>query len=67
METVLQLAVWPVSGKDSLVAPFQRSLLNSCCSHGDPSQPNPTTRNSKSGLCGVLKGVAIPFQGLPLM
>ena len=67
METVPQLAVWPVSGKDSLVAPFQRRLLNSCCSHGDPSQPNPTTHNFKSGLCGVLKGVAIPFQDPPLM
>ena len=67
MEMVPQLAVWPVSGKDSLVAPFRKRLLGSCCSHGDLSQLSLMTHISRSGLAGVLKGVAIPFQDPPLM
>jgi len=39
---------------------FQRRLLSSCCNHGDPSQPNLTTHNFKSGLCDVLKRIANP-------
>jgi len=66
METVPQLAVWPVSRKDSLVTAFQKRLLSSCYSHGDSSQPSLIIHSSESGLCGVLKGIAVPFQDLPL-
>ena len=61
-----QLAEWPVSRKDSLAVVFQSKLLSSCCNHGNPSQPNLTTCNFKSGLCDVLKGTTIPFQDLLL-
>ena len=67
MEMAPQLTVWPVSGKDSQVAAFQKKLLNSCYSHGGPTQPTPATHNFKNGPCGVLKGVAILFQDPPLM
>ena len=60
-------AVWPISGKDSQEAAFQKKLLNSCYNHGGPSQPTPMTHNFENGPCGVLKGVAIQFQDLPLM
>ena len=66
MEMAPQLAVWPVSGKDYLVAAFQRKLLNSCCSHGGLSQPSHMTHTSVSGQASVLKGVVILFQDPPL-
>ena len=67
MEMVPQLAIWPVSGNDLLTATFQKRLLSSCHSLGEQSQPNLMTHTSGNGSAGVLKGVEIPFQDLPLM
>ena len=66
MEMVPQLAMWPVSGNDTLVAAFQRRLLNFCSNPGESNQVSPMTHTFGSGFAGVLKGVAIPFQDLPL-
>ena len=38
MEMVPQLALWPVSRKDTLVAASQRRLLNFCFSPGESNQ-----------------------------
>ena len=66
MEMVPQLAVWPVSRKDTLVTAFQRRLRNFYSNPGESNQVSTMTHTFRSGLAGVLKGVAIPFQDLPL-
>ena len=54
MEMVPQLAVWPVSGKDTLVAAFQRRPQNFCSNPGESNQVSPMTHTFRSGLAGVL-------------
>lgn len=61
-EMVPQLAMCPVSGKDSLVAAFQRRLRSSCYNLGKLNQVSLMTHTSRSGLAGVLKEVTILFQ-----
>ena len=59
-----QLAVWPVSGKNSETVAFQQRLLTSCWHPGGRSPHKPTTPCSTSGLAGVLNGIVIPFLAL---
>ena len=59
-----QLAVWPISGKSSVAAAFQKKLQDCCWPPGGLSQTIPMTHTSENGLAGVLNKVQIPFQAL---
>ena len=56
------LAVWRISGQDSLQREFRLRLQASCLPHGERSLAERMTRCSASGLAGVLNGTLIPFQ-----
>ena len=60
-ELTTQLAVWPISGRNSVTAAFRRRLQDYCWPPGGPSQTSPMTRTSESGLAGVQNEVLIPF------
>ena len=62
MDLLPQLAVWPVSGKNSDLEVFQRQLRNSSLHPGGAKHPEPMTHTSKNGWAGVLNGDRIPFQ-----
>ena len=61
MDITPQLAVWPVSGKSTVVTAFQQKLRSSCWPPGGRSPHRHTTPCSEDGLAGVLKGIVIPF------
>ena len=63
-EIIPQLAVWPVSGKDTETASFLQKLQTSCLPPGGRSPRNHTSLTLASGLAGVQNGVAILFQDL---
>ena len=56
------LAVWRISGQDSLQREFRLRLQASCLPHGERSLAERMTRCSASGLAGVSNGTLIPFQ-----
>ena len=56
------LAVWHISGQDSLQREFHRRLQASCSPHGGRNPAKHMTHCSESGLAGVLNGISIPFQ-----
>lgn len=53
-----------VSGINSNVEPFQKSLLNSFQIHGDHVPIENTTLYGQSGFFGVIKGISIPCNQL---
>jgi len=59
-----QLAIWPVSGKNSDIAAYQQRLLTSCWHPGGQSAHKPMIPYSTSGLAGVLNGIVTPFLAL---
>ena len=59
-----QLAVWPISGRDTESMSFQRKLHPSCSNPGELRQIGLTTHSSGSGIAGVIHGVQIPFRVL---
>ena len=59
-----QLAVWSISGKDSMNKVFQAKLQTSSSIHGGQKQTSPMTHYSGDGIAGVLNGVPIHFQDL---
>ena len=59
-----QLAVWPISGRDTESMNFQRKLHPSCSNPGELRQIGLTTHSSGSGIAGVIHGVQIPFRVL---
>ena len=63
-EIIPQLAVWPVSGKDTETASFLQKLQTSCLPPGGRSPCNHMSLTLASGLAGVQNGVTIPFQDL---
>lgn len=67
MDLLPQLAVWPISGRNSDVATFQSQLKSSSSHPGGAKHPKPTTPTSGSGWVGVLNGVVIRFQDPFLM
>ena len=56
------LAVWHISGQDSLQREFRLRLQASCLPHGERSLAERMTRCSASWLAGVSNGTLIPFQ-----
>ena len=64
MDITPQLAIWPVSGKSTVVTAFQQKLRSSCWPPGGRSPHRHTTPCSEDGLAGVLKGIVILFQDL---
>ena len=64
VQFTLQLAVWPVSGRNLETAAFQQMLQTSCWRPGGRSPPKPMTPYSTNGLAGVLNGIVIPFLAL---
>ena len=58
----LRLAVWTVSGKGYLQEAFQRQLPNLFSVYDDQVQNQITIRPGPSGLAGVMKKKADPFQ-----
>ena len=64
MDITPQLAVWPVSGRDTELLAFQQQLQTSCWPPGGRSPHKLMTPYSEDGLAGVLRGIAIPFQDL---
>ena len=67
MDLLPQLAVWPVSGKNSDVEVFWRQLRSSSLHPGGAKHPEPMTHTSGNGWAGVLNGDEIPFQAPFLM
>ena len=61
-ELMPQLAVWPISGKNSITAAIQKRLQVCCWPPGGPSQASLIIHTSGNGLAGVLNEVPIPFQ-----
>ena len=59
-----QLAVWSISGKDSINKVFQARLQTSSSIHGGQKQTSPMTHYSGDGIAGVLNGVPMHFQDL---
>ena len=59
-----QLAVWSISGNDSMNKVFQAKLQTSSFIHGGQKQTSPTTHYSGDGIAGVLNRVPIYFQDL---
>ena len=60
-EPLPQLAVWHISGRNTLVSSYQMRLQTSYSSRGVQRPTNLTTHSSTSGVAGVLNGVQIPF------
>ena len=63
-EIIPQLAVWPVSGRDTEAASFLQKLQTSCLPPGRRSSHNHTSLTLTSGLASVQNGVTIPFRDL---
>ena len=61
-----QLAVWHISGKDSLIKDFQKRLQGSCSPLGGKSLGSLTTHSLPNGPAGVTNGISIPFQEISL-
>jgi hypothetical protein len=59
-----QLAVWSISGRDSVVRDFRTRLVNSSSSHGEQRLTSLTTHSSGDGIAGAVDGIQIPFQDL---
>ena len=59
-----QLAVWPISGRNTEVKSFQRKLRHYSLKRGGPRPISLTTHSSTSGVAGVTEGVQIPFVDL---
>ena len=59
-----QLAVWSITGKDSMNKVFQAKLQTSSSIHGGQKQTSLTTHYSGDGIAGVLNRVPIHFQDL---
>ena len=57
-----RLAVWHISGQDSLQREFRLRLQASCLPHGERSLAERMTHCSASGLAGVSNGTLVPFQ-----
>uniref|UniRef100_A0A1X7VMW4 Uncharacterized protein n=1 Tax=Amphimedon queenslandica TaxID=400682 RepID=A0A1X7VMW4_AMPQE len=55
-----QLAVWSISGKNSMNRVFQAKMQTSSSNHGGQKQTSHMTHYSGDGIAGVLKG----FQSL---
>ena len=59
-----QLAIWPISGRDSDARNFQKRLQALFSAHGGSRQTNRMTPCLGNGIAGVLDGVQIPFRAL---
>uniref|UniRef100_A0A1X7UVG9 Uncharacterized protein n=1 Tax=Amphimedon queenslandica TaxID=400682 RepID=A0A1X7UVG9_AMPQE len=57
-----QLAVWSISGKDSMNKVFQAKLQTSSSVHGGQKQISHMTHYSGDGIAVVLNGVPILFR-----
>ena len=64
IDLLLQLAVWPVSGKNLDVEDFQRQLKSSFLHPGEAKHPEPMTHTSGNGWAGVLNRDWIPFKDI---
>jgi len=64
MDITPQLAVWPVSGRNTELLAFQPKLQTSCQPPGGQSPHKLTTPYSNDGLAGVLRRITIPFQSI---
>jgi len=62
MDIMPQLAIWPVSRRNTELLAFQQQLQTSCWSPGGRSPHILMTPYSEDGLAGVLRGIMIPFQ-----
>ena len=62
MDLLPQLAVWPVSRKNSDAEVFQKQLRSSSLHPGGAKHPEPMTNTSGNGWAGVLNRDEIPFQ-----
>ena len=59
-----KLAVWSISGRDSMVKAFQAKLQNLSFSHGGQKPTSHMTPFLGNGVTGVVNGVQIHFQDL---
>ena len=59
-----KLAVWNISGRDSMVKAFQAKLQNLSLSHGGQKPTSHMTPFLGDGVAGVVNGVQIHFQDL---
>ena len=59
-----QLAVWSISGRDSMVKAFQAKLQNISFSHGGQKSTSHMTPFLGDEVAGVVNGVQIHFQDL---
>ncbi|CAH1248153.1 C16orf58 [Branchiostoma lanceolatum] len=62
----LKLAVWPVSGDSCKVEAFLQELQSSSCQPGERVPLDSINHLGDDGVAGVIAGVSIPFQGLPV-
>ena len=56
-----QLAMWPISGRDTETKSFQRKLPHYSSGPDGLKQTNPMTHFSTSGTTGAIGGIQIPF------